>query len=267
MDFVDLNSKDRSPVKNISQVSSVGVTTIGICFALLAGSALTFFSVAQAAVPKFKDAKHVTTFMLEQIRTREDLIKALEASQVSIEGMKIIAPDLKRRLPDRVKYPKFKLVKNQLFVNGKPSGLKFLSHQPVTISYKKQTWKYNPEKPFEESYFQILELLEGKKSSSISRNDWTNWILPTAHARVDGGQGFFQGTSARFLFTGGIAGAFAGAIFARATDQDKVTGGLVGGLLGAFLGGLTNTIVNPTSSPTQDETLDAPVYESDSGAT
>lgn len=176
-----------------------------------------------AAPDRISDTK-LFKAMLEHTSTREQLIKTMETGGVSTEAMSLIEPDLKKRM-GKEKAPKFKVIKNQLSVNGKKVPVYFDSYEPLILRVRGEKWKYNEEKAGEENYFKLTKLLEGSSSNAFSPLEL---LVPPAHATGD----------PNYVLPGIAVGCLAGVVIAKCTGN---TGGkkmALAALLGGFVGGI-----------------------------
>lgn len=214
-----------------------------LSFAIMVSSTATF-AISPSPQSSMTD-KQFFTLVLENLRSRDQLIKVMEASDVSVEAMKIIEPDLRQRLPDSKPFPKLKIKNDQIFANGKYVGVRITDYENMKLLIHGKAWKLNPEKPSDEIYQDLIRLLS---PTPVAQHHWMNWLLPQAEAQLPAG--LLRGA------IGGIFGVIAGVVGAKLTGNKDKTGGFAAvlGLLGVTIGVITkpgNRPATPASTPAE----------------
>lgn len=187
---------------------------------------LSLTSPAFAAEANTKTNQDLVKYLIENVRTRDHVIALLNNAKVSVESMRVIESDLKKRIPAGVTLPKMILNGNQVYANGKPTGLQILSYSPVKLAFHGTEWRYNPEKLQDESYLSLIAFLEAKPHT-VSLIDL---LLPRAEA-LDMLTG---------VLGGGLVGALAGT-FLGGSQSDT----LLATVGGAAFGGLLSYATTP----------------------
>lgn len=184
----------------------------------------------RAAEIRFQSVPELTKFMIENVRTKEEVLKILETARVSREAMQVIGEDLKKRLSGDKKPPKLRLINDQLQIEGRKTPLKVVSYEPLKIRIKDQEWAYDEEKLADENYQNFIDFVSGKKQTS-----WFPAVLPQAHANLFSNP--FEG-----MLNGGWIGALAGIFIGVGTNSNLLMSGISGGATGMIFGGLVGAM-------------------------
>jgi hypothetical protein len=229
---------------------------------LILVSLLMLMSAGAFAAPgKISDAAYFKA-VLEHVHSRAQLIKVLEISDVSKESVKFIESDLKKRMPDGVKLPKIKVIKDQISLNGKKIPIYFVSYNPLTIRVNSEKWKYKEEKTGEDNYFTLIKILEHSVSPTASFSP-LNLLLPQAHATTTPSVGFGS------VVVRGMIGLVAGLGIAKATGNDSKKAMVLAALGGMFVGSGSTLVFPPggragatgsntTAAPLTDDVMAVP---------
>lgn len=159
-----------------------------------------------------------TTFSAEQIVNLYRFTDLTEAEQSPILS------DVKKNIKDG-DLPKMKLVDDQFFFDGAPSGLRITSYQPLKVEYKKKTWTYEPKQSAQANYDGLMKILADKEVASF-----LNVLLPQAHAQERQKRAALVGAGA-LIVVGGILYFAAGAITIPVTVI-ALAAGAIGGKIG-----------------------------------
>lgn len=165
--------------------------------------------------------------ILEALRSKQEISNLLVNSGVSTEAMQVIEKDLEKRIPAETVLPKMTLKQDQIFVDGKATGVRIVSYSPLKISYNKRHWTMSDRKSTEENYATLATFFEQRQiGSNISF-----LLFPRAHA------GLF-GNALSGALSGGIIAGLVGCGIAWATGGSYLGWGLGLGAGGALVGGI-----------------------------
>lgn len=171
--------------------------------------------------------REITKALFENVRSKKDVIGTLHTAQVSLESIKTIEQDLSKRLPDSAVLPKLAVEKDALIVDGKETGLRFLSYSPMKIKYQGRIWTPQSHATADDNYKSLVRFLEKPRVFS-----WISLIVPEAKA-FWGAPNMGMGA-----LSGSIIGVFGGMTLGMLTGGDGIQMALYGAGVGAIFGGL-----------------------------
>lgn len=85
----------------------------------------------------------------------------------------------------------YALKDGKILINGRPSGFTVTSYMPFNIEYKGQVWNYDRKKNFDENFYALRKIIQGKKSASVF-----SLLVNSANAEEKKNEGLLQGISA-----------------------------------------------------------------------
>jgi hypothetical protein len=172
--------------------------------------------------------------LIENVRTRNQVLSALEKAGASLESIDAIGDDLEKRLPETLDLPKVTLVKDEVLVDGKKSGLKIVSYAPLKIKLNGKMWSPKSHATTDQNYFSLVQFLEPKQAAGAIKRGSAIFtlLLPQAHAFFGGyGQG---------ALSGALIGALGGTFMTMAMGASPLStmyGMMIGAGVGSIIGG------------------------------
>lgn len=135
-----------------------------------------------------------------------------------------ILTDLRKNIKEG-DIPRMKLVDDQFFFDGTPTGIRITSYEPLKVEYKNKTWAYEPKQSAKANYDGLVNILTDKETASFF-----NMLVPEAHAQERMKRAGI-GAAAALVVVGGILYFTAGAITIPVTVL-LLAAGAVGGKVG-----------------------------------
>ena len=170
-------------------------------------------------------SRKVLMVVLENIHSKDNVIHLIGNAGLSIEAFNVIGSDLEKRLPKDAKIPKMVLKDDEIQIDGKATGLKLISYEPLKMKIQKRTWAFDPDKTPDVNYLDFTRFLEVKAKS----NAMIRLFFPQAQAQFSD---LFSGA-----LSGTVIGALAGGVIGSITGMDTFSSMLGGGMLGMIVGG------------------------------
>lgn len=91
------------------------------------------------------------------------------ASKIDESSLNTIRTDLEYRMGS-TKMPKFSMKSNQVMIDGKGTGVRVMSYDPVTVTYKNKEWKYKKDLSVAQNYFSLGNFINGEKTNASVLN-------------------------------------------------------------------------------------------------
>jgi hypothetical protein len=150
-------------------VSSVVLASFGIevCASAYPGMAGTH-------VEREASVKRVMELALALATTPQEIAFMGVLGGANPEPMQAIREDLAKKTKGAT-WPKFALKKNEVFADGKATGIQISSYSPVNVTFKGKLWAYDKELSPEKNYFSLVKLFSSAQSVSL-----LSYLIPTA---------------------------------------------------------------------------------------
>lgn len=140
--------------------------------------------------------------ILTHSSTTSQVYLTMALAGASEEAIRAVETDLKKSKTDD-KLSAVDLVKNEITVNGKRTGVRIISYSPPQMTYKGRIWKLAPGQSMDKNYFSFMQIVEGGKKSAA------HWFINEAYAfepdPEEGGQSGMLTKSTGALLVGGFA--------------------------------------------------------------
>lgn len=201
-----------------------------LCLALtfIYSSARAEASPEKAKTNKAEDPHTFMNFLFTNVHSKETLEKLIIlASNNNLDAARAINNDLEKRAAGAKTFPKLELRNTKLYVDGKSSGIRISSMNPVNVEFKGAVWNYKKNISLDRNYFSLVNFLANPRSTTSG----VLFFPAAAASELDPDlqvASFFNGVIAGLVGTGsGIISAAAAPGAGAAT-----IGGAAAGLLG-----------------------------------
>lgn len=202
-----------------------------------------------AKIPPEKLSRDILLLYLENVRSKETALKVLKNAGASIESLKALEADFNKRFQSSQNLPKMTLKENELVVDGKPLGLKFLSYSALKITYKSRGWSYDTNKSSDENYVSLMKFIE--KDRTLKSAHMIDLFIPTAQASLMGD-----------MLGGALLGLFGGAVVSAAFGSPPLATMGLFTLGGASLGAMAYMSTLPVATGAIATPYGYPMYPS-----
>lgn len=125
-----------------------------------------------------------------KIKSADQLLPIAAFSGANISTLINLDQEI-RAQGSKKKFPQLTLNKNELFIDGRATGLWIDPQAPLRVAYQGVTWKFNPQNSFQENYASFQKFLKPAKNATA-----VSLLLPSAQA---------EWTDRDFSALGGIA--------------------------------------------------------------
>lgn len=134
------------------------------------------WSASLGAAPSISEAGQ----LLSRITSREDVLFAMALGGATSESLRAFNVEMKKRSPRTSLLPRFKVVKDEIVVDGKATGFRIKGTRPFQLQRGAKTWTYDP-KQLPEENLAALEKAFASKTTAMSL------FFPSAEAQFSAG--------------------------------------------------------------------------------
>lgn len=115
---------------------------------------------------------------LEMPKSANELFAFMSMAGASSDSLRVLETEARKQLNNLdAELPKIKLRRNMIFVNGKSTGMRVVSVDPLNIEDHNRTWAYDKTQPVDVNVHSLNDFMKGQQKAAL-----LDLILPKAYA-------------------------------------------------------------------------------------
>jgi hypothetical protein len=153
---------------------------LALVFVLCLSDSAFHLGIANADVSGMDEGARADAFNLlfGAIHKPQDIAFFLALEKFPLDAISAIRKDLGKKLNGKTASATLSLIKNEIFVDGRKTGITVVSRSVLGVSYRGRTWTYEKNISADQNYFALLKILSGTSTGHLFNN-----LLPQANAQ------------------------------------------------------------------------------------